>query len=354
MSLKKNNEIAVNDDRKKNLAVVTGAAGHIGNVLVRQLISDGQKVRALVLPKEDLSSLAGLEVDIINGDVTEIDTLRKAFVGADTVFHLAAVISILPGRTEFIYEVNVGGTQNVIEACRRQRVKRLIYTSSIHAFMEPENDGEIDENTLIDSTRVRGDYAKTKAIATKEVLAANSNELETVVVCPTGVIGPYDFRVSEMGGMFLDYVEGKLKAYIAGCYNFVDVRDVARGLILAAEKGKPGQIYILGGEMMDIKTILNNLEEVTGLPKPKFKMPLWLARVSAWLADYYYKITKIRPVFTSYSIETLTCGVSFEGQKAQEDLGYKSRPLKESISDSIKWFEKTGKIDFKKGKRSQK
>lgn len=224
--------------------VVTGATGHIGNVLVRALVARGERVRCLVLPSDNLRPLAGLAVEVVRGDVRDPRSLDAAFAGAGAVFHLASVITLTPDQARVLHEVNVAGARNVAEACLKAGVRRLVHTSSVHAMAEPPEGVVIDESAPFDPARIRFEYGRTKAPGTLEVLAAAGRGLDAVVVCPTGVIGPFDFAPSEMGRLFLAFARRRVWAYPDGGYDFVDVRDAAEGHLLAAEKGRTGESYL--------------------------------------------------------------------------------------------------------------
>jgi DNA-binding MarR family transcriptional regulator len=183
----------------KPMIAVTGPTGHIGNVLVRELLKRGERVRALVLPGEDLTPIQGLDTEMVEGDILDLDSLIRAFEGVDAVYHLAGVISIVPGEWDRLYKVNVVGTQNVIRACSACGVRRLVYASSIHAFAEPSPGVTFDETSPFDPGKLSMEYDRSKAMATLEVLEAVEKGLDAVVACPTGVMGPYDYRLSEMG-----------------------------------------------------------------------------------------------------------------------------------------------------------
>jgi dihydroflavonol-4-reductase len=320
------------------MVVVTGATGHIGNVLVRELISRKEKVRAIVPSDEDITSISDLDLEIIRGDVRDVESLILAMQGADIVFHLAGIISILPGKRWLLQEVNVKGTQNIIEASLKSRVNRLVYVSSIHAIKEAPHGTVITEAQPFDPSAVLGDYAKTKAEATLKVLDAVKKGLDVVVVCPTGVIGPYDYRVSDMGQLILDYTRNKMKACIEGAYDFVDVRDVARGIILAADKGKSGESYILSGERVTVRDMFSFLEKITGIRAPKFEVPSSLARLFGILATPFYLLSKTKPLITKDSIDVLASNSLISSEKAKRELGYSSRPIWESLVDSVAWF----------------
>lgn len=326
------------------MIVVTGATGHIGNVLVRELLARGEKIRTVIPPFEDITPLEGLEIEKVEGDVRDVNSLIQAFRGADVVYHLAGIISILPGKTELLYQVNVMGTRNVVEACLKSHVRRLIYTSSIHAVEEPPHGIVIDETLPYNPDKVLGDYAKSKAQATLEALEGVKKGLDTVVVCPTGVIGPYDFKPSEMGQLFVDFAKGKLNTYIDGAYDFVDVRDVVMGHILAFEKGRTGESYILSGEQITVRDLLLMLEDITGVKAPSFKIPAWLARTVGKVASLYYRLTKTKPLFTAYSVDVLDSNSLISSEKAHLELGYSTRSIRESIIDAVQWFKETSRL----------
>ncbi|MDD5447905.1 MAG: SDR family oxidoreductase [Actinomycetota bacterium] len=321
------------------MVVVTGATGHIGNVLVRELLADGKKVKAIVAPGDDLESIEGLDVELVYADIRDADSLASAFDGAEYVYHLAGIISIGSSKSKLLWDVNVEGTKNVIDACLRAGVKRLLYVSSIHAFTEPPHGTPIIETKKFDPSSVVGQYAKSKAAATNAVLEAiEKRGLDAAIVHPTGVIGPYDYKLSNMGQMIVDYINGHLYAYIDGAYDFADVRDVARGIILASEKGQTGENYILSGEQITVRQILETLEDETKIPIPRIKLPLWVARATAPLAEFYYRLKKQPPLFTSYSISTLVSNSLTTYQKATRELGYTARPVRDSIRDAAHWF----------------
>lgn len=324
------------------MIVVTGATGHIGNVLVRELVSRGEEVRALILPSEDSVPLEGLVAQRVEGDVLDKDSLERAFEGADAVYHLAGIVAIRPGQNDLMHRVNGVGTRNVAQACLTCGVKRLVYTSSIHALVEPEQGTVIDETCPVDPDRLTIEYSKSKARATLGIRQAVEQGLDAVIVCPTGVIGPYDYRVSEIGQLILDFGRGKMKVAIDGAYDFVDVRDVAAGHILAFEKGRGGEEYILSGARMTVDELLAVLEEATGVVAPRWKSPLWAAQGIAYLAPLYSAITNKRVLFSRDMIATVTGNSLISSEKARRELGYSSRPIKQSLVDSVRWFRDAG------------
>lgn len=321
------------------MIVVTGATGHIGNVLVRELLARGKQVRALVLPSEDTGAISGLDVDVVRGDILDPDSLDRAFSGAEAVYHVAGLVVISPEQEALVNRVNVEGTINVIAAVERAGVKKLVYTSSIHSLVEPPKGRTIDESCGFDPNRSRGGYDRSKAHASLAVLNAAKRGLNAVIVCPTGVIGPYDYRVSIMGQVLLDLASGSLRAVPEGAYDFVDVRDVAIGHILACEKGRPGETYILSGECITVANLGRVVDEVSGRRRiTRVRIPAWLARVAAHVAMTVSALTRIPTRITKYSIETLLSNCDISSAKARRELGYSPRPLRDSISDSLRWF----------------
>ncbi len=317
--------------------LVTGATGHIGNVLVRKLMERGEKVRALILPNECRASIEGLEAETVEGDVLNPDSLYKSMRGIKGVFHLAGIISIMPGSNEIVRRVNIEGTKNILQVAKAMNVGKFVYTSSIHAIKRVE-EGIIDETLPYDLENPYGEYDRAKAEATLEVQQAAQAGLEAVIACPTGVIGPYDFRGSLMGGVIQEAAVSKATLYVDGAYDFVDVRDVADGLIAAAEKGRRGESYILSGQKISVRYLLETVREITGRHFFQMKVPFDLAKFAALFTPMYYNYARVTPRFTPYSLEVLRSNANISHAKATNELGYKPRPLYDSIRDAVKWF----------------
>lgn len=322
--------------------VVTGATGHLGNALARELVARGRRVRALVLPGEDTRPLAGVDVERVEGSILDVGGLARVFRGAEAVFHLAGIVAIVPGKARLLHQVNVAGTRNVVETCLRAGVGRLVYTASIHALAEPAH-GVVDEASPFDPDRVVGDYGRSKARAALSVLDAVRRGLDAVIVCPTGVVGPHDYRPSEMGQLFLDFARRRLAAYVAGAYDFVDSRDVAAGQILALERGRAGQSYILSGERVTTAWLMRTLRDLTGARIPP-RLPLWLVRAAAAFVPAYSRLTGVRPRFTPDTVRTLVGNSLISPAKAQRELGYAARPVRLAIADTVQWFRETGRL----------
>jgi dihydroflavonol-4-reductase len=256
----------------------------------------------------------------------------------EVVYHLAGLISILPGKDPLVQTVNVLGTRNVIQAARQAAVKRLVYTSSIHALQRVPHGILIDESIPFDPQHAISAYDHSKAQASLEVLKAVQDGLDAVIACPTGVIGPYDFRRSEMGSLISDCLKNKLMFYVDGAYDFVDVRDVANGLILVGERGRTGQSYILSGERLTVRDIFKHVQEAVGRRLVCLKIPFDLARLAAAFTPLLYRLAHIKPRFTSYSLATLASNSVISHAKAMLELGYHPRPLRETFADTIRWL----------------
>ncbi len=321
--------------------IITGSTGLLGNALIRELLNMGRDVRALVRKSSDTACFDDCEVEKVYGDVLDFESLKKAFHGAEYVYHLASEVSIMPGRHKRLREINIVGTGNVIKACLECKVKRLIYTGSIGAYRESGAGTIIDETLPFDPYNRMGEYNRTKAQASLDVLRAVSQQgLDAVIVCPTGIMGPYDFKVSNIGSMFIDYCAGKQKIIMDGAFDFVDARDAAMGHILAAQKGVKGQTYILSGQRVTTGELMQMLKELTGVPLPRYKLPVWVAYPVAMLTPIYYKVTGHKPVFTIYTLRTLRSNSFISHNKATEQLGYDPRPVRQTIEDSIDWLKK--------------
>ncbi len=318
--------------------LVTGGTGHIGNVLVRELIKRKEEVRVLALPEEDLSLFEGMDIEVVRGNVLNRETIEAAFKGVDYVFHLAGIISIMPGKDQLVHDVNVNGTKNVLACAVAAKVKKLVHTSSIHAFKRVEHGITVDENTPIDPDGAIAAYDQSKAEATLAVLEQARKGFPAVVVCPTGVIGPYDYKGSELGVLIQDWMKNKVNFLIQGEYDFVDVRDVVNGMILARDKGVPGQIYILSGELIKVGDIWRIVKDLLDFKSIYINIPLKLANFSAKITQWYYQLTHTKPRFTTYSIATLQSNAHISNAKARNSLGYAPRSLRESLRDTISWW----------------
>ena len=255
------------------------------------------------------------------------------------VFHLAGLISILPGINQLVQMVNVMGTKNVVCAALESGVERLVYTSSIHAFEPLPNGQWITEETNIDPIKSLAAYDHSKAEATLAVLhAVKEHGLNAVIMCPTGVIGPYDYNQSEMGNLIRGWMKNPINFIINGSYDFVDVRDVADGLILGYKNGKTGERYILNGEQIPIPRMLKLVKQAAQHASLDLILPAALARFAVRFTPWYYQMTGSMPKLTSYSIDTLQSNSRIEPKKTRKILSYQPRSILQTISDTVDWW----------------
>lgn len=330
---------------KNTIWIVTGASGHLGVNVVRALKDMEQRVRALVIEQNTPSSLEGLDIECVRGDITDPDSLEPLFADTDDldviVLHLAGYVTIFgkpDGRT---YNINVNGTKNMVQAAKTHRVRRFVYASSVHAIPEPDTDRAVSEVDHFDPDTVHGYYAKTKAAATQHVMDAVKEGLDAVVVHPSGIIGPFDYLNSHTTRLFKRLVDKKLPGMVSGGYDFVDVRDVAKGVISAALKGETGEAYILSGGYYAIRDIVNMAAEMTGRKQFKISVPRFLAKIAAPFVEWSSKVTGTPPIFTSYSLYTLNSCGKFSSEKARKALGYTTRPMRETVRDTLEFMKKS-------------
>jgi len=320
--------------------VVTGAAGHIGNTLIRQLMEQGKKVMACV--HRDLSPFGGLSkgpnFQKAHADILDFPSLLSAFKDADTVFHCAALIAINRSHVGIMNEINIQGTKNVLSACRQAGVRRLVHFSSIHALSPLPETGDIDESRNFVSAHEGMPYDYSKAVAEQAVLDAVDHGLDAVIVNPTGVIGPWDWKPSFIGNFSLSICRGKIPMLVKGGFNWVDVRDVAFGANRAGEVGRAGERYILGNVWAPVTDLVEMLAGISGRARKRVVVPHWLAHVGVPFLSALACIQKRQPLYTHDSLRTLLSHKNISCNKARRELGYSPRPLQETLSDTVSWF----------------
>ena len=327
--------------------IITGANGFLGNNIVRELQNEDCEIRALVMPGDKLHSLDGLRCTLYEGDVTKPETLGEIFAvedGSETVvIHCAAIVTVKSKFNQKVYDVNVGGALNVAEKALSIGA-RLVYVSSVHAIPE-RGQKVIGETKEFDPELVVGQYAKTKAETANALLKMSRERgLDVVIVHPSGMLGPHDFGHSHLTQLVLDFCNGKLGACVKGGYDFVDVRDVAAGILSAAERGRTGECYILSNRYVEIKELLDTVSEVRGTKKIKVVLPMWLAKVTAPLSEAYYALLKQPPLYTRYSLYTISTHVTFTHEKAAKELDFSPRPIRDTVSDTVAWLSAQGRI----------
>ncbi len=327
------------------IVAVTGAAGHIGANLVRTLQMRGHTVRALV--HNDQKALAGLDVEIVKGDIGDPYSLTRAFSGAEVIYHLAANISLSMNDWPEVEKVNVNGTRNVVEACLKCNVRRLMHFSSIHAIMQDPLDEPLDERRPLVDSIGNPPYDRSKAAAEREIRGGIEQGLDAVILSPTSVIGPHDYQLSHMGTVLLAMGQGKLPALVEGGFDWVDVRDVVAAAITAEEKAPQAAKYLLSGHYAAIGELAALTESITGTPAPRFVAPSWMARTGAPVATAFNQLFRKRPLYTEVSVRALThCNKKISHQRATCELDYNPRPLRQTLEDTFRWFEQTGQLNL--------
>ena len=322
--------------------LITGATGFLGSVVVQLLLAHGCRVLALVKNSDPLICTLPKHVAVFYGDLTDKESLRDFFAaGGDNfcVLHCAGLISIASKPDEAIYRVNVQGTQNIIDLCCEFGAEKLVYVSSVHAIAEKPVPQTITEPNHFSPDDILGDYGKSKAMATALVLKAAQSGLNASVVLPSGILGPGDLARGNMTRMLLAFCRGRLPLGVKGGYDFVDVRDVAAGVLACTERGKAGECYILSGHYASIQDLLALTASLLGRKVPRLCAPAALAGCAA---PIFEKIGQLRgecPFFTPYSIAVLRSNGIFSNRKASKDLGFHARPLKETLRSMILWFQ---------------
>ena len=318
------------------MIAITGASGLVGGNLVRELLAQGRPVRALV--HHDRRALEGLDVETVSADLTDPQSLQKAFTGVQTVYHLASSISIRLDNWDEMQRVNVGGTRNVVEACLQCGVRKLVYFSSIHAYRQEPLDRAIDEDRPLLTGEHIPPYERSKAAAEMIVRQAAERGLATVTIIPTAIIGPYDFRPSYLGQALQLLATGRIPALVHGGYDWVDVRDVVRGAIQAERMGESGSRYILSGRWRSLRELARVVSDISGRPAPLFTVPIWLADLFQPVMAGLAQLNGSQPLYTRAMLNAMRSNHHISHARAAHDLGYAPRPFEETLKDTLDWF----------------
>lgn len=333
----------------EELYIVTGAAGFLGSTIVRQLVNENKKVRAFVLPNDLSVKYLPDEVEVVKGDLLDLNSLDELFYESNKyttyVMHIASIVTVNPDYSQIVMDVNVKGTQNIIDKCIEYNVKRLLYCSSTGAIPEKKKGSSIKETIDFDENKVLGCYSKSKALATKLVLSYK-DKLDVVVVHPSGILGPEDNAKGETTRVLIDIINGKMKAGINGSFNLCDVRDLANGCILAVKKGKRGECYILANDEVSFKDFAKMIsKEADNNEHVKFFLPIWLSNLIAKKMEKKAKKQGTKPLMTTFSVYNLARNNDFSSDKAKKELGYKTRSYEITIKDEVNWLKERGLIN---------
>jgi dihydroflavonol-4-reductase len=322
---------------------VTGASGHVGNVLCRELVKIGHKVKVLV--HRDENDLTGIGVEMIRGNLLDPASLEQLCQGSEIVFHLAAKISIDDKEKDLVYRTNVTGTQNLLEKAIKFQIKKFIHFSTIHALDPFPLDEELDETRpFIGHTHMI--YEQSKTESEKLVLEAVRRGLHAVIITPTAIIGPHDYKPSFLGQALIKMYANSIPMLVPGGYDWVDIRDVVACAITAAEKGRKGERYLASGHYLSLKDLSQMISNVTGRKTPSFTGPTILAKIGLPFITIYSKLKNEAPIYTSNSLEILKkSNRCISHAKATRELNYQPRPMEETLKDTFDWFNKNGLIN---------
>ena len=327
--------------------LVTGGAGFVGSSVVRALLGRGVEVVALVEPGGSSVNLDGLDVTVVSGDLRDPGAVDRAVAGCDVVFHVAALYRFwAPDPTAF-YDINVTGTRNVLEAVRSHGCRRAVYTSTVGTLglNGATTDAPVDEASFAHVDHLFGHYKQSKYVAEHEVLRAAAEGLPVVLVQPTTPVGPRDIGPTPTGRTVLEFLDGRIPGYVDTTLNIVDVEDVAAGQLLAADRGRVGRSYILGGENLSLRDVLATLAAVTGLPAPTRRFPGVLALAAGHVSDLVEgRLLRREPSVPLEAARMSTTHMSFDDSRARIELGYASRPPAEALERAARWFVSTGAV----------
>ncbi|MEA3238811.1 MAG: NAD-dependent epimerase/dehydratase family protein [Candidatus Bipolaricaulota bacterium] len=319
-------------------ALLTGGTGFIGSSIARALLDSDYEVRALVRDGSDTRNLDGLEIERVIGDITDPVSLAAAMRDCTHVFHAAALYSFWVTVPGLIERVNVDGTRNVLQASLEAGIKRVIYTSSVAALAVPDKGSPVDELTPIDPSKIIGAYKKSKYAAEQVALEYAAKGLPVVIVNPSFPVGPRDIKPTPTGQTIVDFLNRRLPAYVDTGMNVVDVEDVARGHVLAAENGRIGERYILGGKNMTMAELLALLSRVTGIPAPRIRLPYRTLLALSYANAAWCKMTRTTPRMTPDTIRMSRHHMYYDATKAIHDLGLPQTSPDVALKKAVDWF----------------
>ena len=330
--------------------LVTGAAGFLGSHLTRQLVARGADVRVLLRPSSSNRAIADLPLEYMTGDLRDSASLDRALSGVRRVFHVAADYRLWSKRSQDIYDSNVGGTKNVLEAARRASVEQFVYTSTVAtiAVDRAEHPNEFTDAKLEEMV---GHYKRSKWLAEKEVLAAAKQGFPAIVAMPTTPVGPWDWKPTPTGKIILDFLNGKMPGYVETGLNFVGVEECAAGHILVSEKGTVGERYLLGAENLTLKGVLDILAEITGLPAPSLKIPHRLALGVAYAETAFSRLIGREPQIPVEGVRIAQHMMFVDCSRAKRELGFQTGPVAAAFDRAVRWYEANGYITPRRAKR---
>ncbi len=325
-------------------ALVTGATGFVGAAVARALLGQQWQVRALARPGSDRRNLQNLEVEVIEGDLTDLKSLERAAQGCEGLFHVAADYRLGAPDPAQLYLTNVDGTRNVLNAARRVGVQRIVYTSSVATIGIPSGGMPGDEETPNSIENMIGHYKRSKYLAEELVREAAREGMPVVIVSPSTPVGPGDVKPTPTGQLVLDAAAGRMPAYVDTGLNIVHVDDVAAGHLRAYERGTTGERYILGGQDMTLRQILGVIAALTGRTPPRVRLPYGVVLPIAYVAEGFARLSGRSGRITLEGVRMSRKRMFFSSAKAARELGYASRPPVQAFEDAIRWFRDSGSL----------
>ena len=330
--------------------LVTGAAGFLGSHVARQLVARGDEVRVLMRPSSSNRAISDLSLEYVTGDLRDAESLDRAMKGVQRVFHVAADYRLWAKKPQDIYDSNVGGTKNLLAAARRAGIEQLIYTSTVATIAVDR--GELP-NELTDAKleEMIGHYKRSKWMAEQEVLQAAKEGLPVIVAMPTTPVGPWDWKPTPTGKIILDFLNGKMPGYVETGLNFVGVEECAAGHLLAAEKGKIGERYLLGAENLTLKELLDTLAKITGLAAPMLKIPHGVALGVAYVETGFSRLMGKEPQIPVEGVKIAQHKMFVDVSRAQREFGFKPGPVAAALERAVRWYQANGYISKRRARK---
>jgi dihydroflavonol-4-reductase len=324
--------------------LVTGASGFLGSHVARLLVERGEHVRALFRPSSDTKLLEGIGVERVCGDLRDSASLDQALVGVRIVYHVAADYRLWARNSREIYESNVQGTRNLLGAARRAKIEKFVYTSTVGTVAVPRHGMLPDESTSTSLSEMVGVYKRSKWLAEQEAKQAAATGLPLVIVNPTTPIGPGDAKPTPTGRIIVDFLNGRMPAFVNTGLNFVPVEDAAAGHLLAAKSGRIGERYILGGENLTLKQALDILSQISGRPSPRVRIPHWIALGAAYADAALSRLLAREPRIPLEGVRMARHSMFVGTAKARAELGFMAGPLHAAFERAVRWYESNGYV----------
>jgi len=332
--------------------LVTGASGFLGSHVARQLVARGEEVRVLMRPSSTNRAVADLSLEYVTGDLRDPSSLERALAGVQYVFHVAADYRLWAKKSRDIYDSNVGGTKNLLDAARRSKIEKFIYTSTV-ATIAVDRPQLPNESTDAKLEEMVGHYKRSKWMAEREALNAAREGLPLVIAMPTTPVGPGDWKPTPTGKIILDFLNGKMPGYVETGLNFVGAEECAEGHLLVAEKGQVGERYLLGAENLTLKQMLDTLARITGLPEPTLKIPHGVALCVAYMNTAFSRLIGKDPQIPVEGVKIARHRMFVDCARAQRELGFQPGSVAAALERAVRWYEANGYVKPRRLKKMQ-